>query len=76
MASMPPELRSLSLAERLQLVEDVWDSIVEDSAGALELPAAQREELQRRLAAHQATPADAVPWEQVRRALFREPEAH
>ncbi|MFO1253103.1 MAG: addiction module protein [Inhella sp.] len=68
---MPPELRALSLAERLQLVEDVWDSIVEDSAGELPVSEAQREELRRRLAAHEAHPEQAVPWEQVRAALFK-----
>ena len=72
---MPPELRALSLAERLQLVEDVWDSIVEDSAGNLPVSDAQREELRRRLAAHEGQPEQAVPWEQVRAALFK-PAAH
>lgn len=69
--TMPPELRAMSLAERLQLVEDVWDSIVEDSAGELPVSEAQREELRRRLAAHDAQPEHAVPWEQVRAALFK-----
>jgi hypothetical protein len=37
------ELRSLPVAERIQLVEDLWDSIVEDSY-RLQLTQSQREE--------------------------------
>jgi putative addiction module component (TIGR02574 family) len=43
------ELRQLSIAERIQLVEDLWDSIAADSASA-PLTAAQKTELDRRLA--------------------------
>jgi len=55
----------------LQLVEDVWDSIVEGSAGELPVSDAQHEELRRRLEAHSAQPEQAVPWEQVRAVLFK-----
>jgi putative addiction module component (TIGR02574 family) len=43
------ELRQLSIAERIQLVEDLWDSIAADSAAA-PLTDAQKTELDRRLA--------------------------
>lgn len=43
------ELRQLSVAERIQLVEDLWDSIAADSAAAPLTPA-QNTELDRRLA--------------------------
>jgi len=42
------ELRQLSIAERIQLVEDLWDSIAVDAA-APPLTAAQYAELDRRL---------------------------
>jgi putative addiction module component (TIGR02574 family) len=48
----------------------VWDSILEDSTGELPVSDAQREELRRRLAALEGQPEHAVPWEQVRAALF------
>lgn len=68
---MPLELRALSLAERLPLVEGLCDSSVEDSAGELPGSHAQRDELRHRMAAHDAHPEPAAPWEQVRVALFK-----
>lgn len=64
------ELRKLSVAERIQLAEDLWDSIALDAAQAPGLTEAQRRELQRRLGEHDADPASAVPWEQVRAELL------
>ena len=70
------DYRSLSIAERLQLVEDVWDSIATEQpdATALPLAAAERAELDRRLDAHANDPAAAVPWTEVRAALRRPPK--
>jgi putative addiction module component (TIGR02574 family) len=64
------ELRKLSIAERIQLAEDLWDSIALDVATAPGLTAAQRQELQRRLREHENDPSAAVPWEQVRAELM------
>ena len=58
----------LSVEERLTLVEDLWDSIAEDSA-AVPVTDAQREELDRRLAEHKARPDDVVPWEEVKETI-------
>ncbi|MDP1607009.1 MAG: addiction module protein, partial [Rhodocyclaceae bacterium] len=61
----------MSISERIQLVEDIWDSIAaESSAMTVELSQAQKTELHRRLAAHRVDPSTAVPWEQVRSKLF------
>ncbi|MYL25171.1 MULTISPECIES: addiction module protein [Halomonadaceae] len=49
---MNPSIRDLPVDERIQLVEDVWDSIAEDQQ-KLELTQAQREELDRRLNAYE-----------------------
>ena len=57
----------LSVAERLTLVEDIWDTIAIDS-NALALTVTQRAELDRRLAEHESSPEDVVPWEVVRYA--------
>lgn len=66
------ELRSLPVVERIQLVEDLWDSIAEDSA-ALRLTEEQRGELDRRLDDFETTPTAGVPWDQVRSSLQRKP---
>ena len=64
------EYLKLSVSERIQLVEDIWDSIAVEATNAVELPQAQKAELHRRVAAHRADPSTAVPWEQVRSKLF------
>ena len=58
----------LSVEERITLVEEIWDSIALDSA-ALRLTDAQRAELDRRLAEHEANPDDVVPWEDVKASI-------
>ncbi len=45
---MDSELKSLSIDQRIRLVEDLWDSVASDQR-ALALTTAQRQELDRRL---------------------------
>ncbi len=56
---------SLSVPERIQLVEDLWDSIAA-SAEEVPLTAAQREELDRRLDEFERDPDSGRPWPEVR----------
>jgi putative addiction module component (TIGR02574 family) len=70
-SSLPPEIRSLPVSERVYLVEQIWDSIVEDERG-FELTDAQRAELDRRMAAHDASQGRGKPWEDVRKRLLGE----
>lgn len=49
---MTDDLRTLSIHERIQLVEDIWNSIAVDQA-ALPLTDEQRVELDRRLEAYE-----------------------
>jgi len=55
----------LALEERIELVEEMWDSIAADSE-AIPLTEAQCTELDRRIAEHDANPEDVVPWDEVR----------
>ena len=65
------EITSLSVDERLHLVEAIWESIA-DEPGQSGLTKPQKEELERRLAAHVASPEDVIPWEEVKsQALAR-----
>jgi putative addiction module component (TIGR02574 family) len=64
------EYMKLSISERIQLVEDIWDSIAAEAPDTVALSQAQKAELHRRVAAHHADPSTAVPWEQVRSKLF------
>jgi putative addiction module component (TIGR02574 family) len=58
----------LSVEERLALVEELWDSIA-DSSADLPLTEAQRAELERRLAEHEANPDDVVSWEDIKTSI-------
>ncbi|MBW3597879.1 MAG: addiction module protein [Planctomycetes bacterium] len=57
-------IRSMSLEDRIHLVQAIWDEIAADQS-AVELTDAQKEELDRRLAAYEAAPDCVVPWEEV-----------
>ena len=59
------ELFKLGRAERLQLVEDLWDSIVQEEP---ELPLAdwKRDELRRRKERFSNHPSSGRPWDQVK----------
>jgi putative addiction module component (TIGR02574 family) len=58
-------LFKLGLAERLQLVEDLWDSIAQEDA-QLPVPDWKRDELRRRKARFLQHPESARTWEQVK----------
>lgn len=64
------EYMKLSVSERIQLVEDIWDSIAAETSNTVELSQAQKTEFHRRVAAHRADPSTAISWEQVRSKLF------
>jgi putative addiction module component (TIGR02574 family) len=58
----------LSLAERILLVEEIWDSIAAE-AEAFEVPQSHKDELDRRLAAYHADPHAGSSWEDVKSRL-------
>lgn len=62
------ELMQLSVPERIQLAEDLWDSIA-SHPGALELSDAQVQELDSRLENHRQNPAVGSSWDEVRARL-------
>ena len=71
MSNVPiKELLELSVAERIQLVEDLWDSIAADPE-APGLTDSQRSELDRRLDDHAADPEAGRSWAEVRERLYR-----
>jgi putative addiction module component (TIGR02574 family) len=63
------QLLELPPAERLQLVEAIWDSLVQ-VPDAVPIDDDLREELDRRLAAYRADPSTARPWSEVRAELL------
>ncbi len=66
------DVLELSVPERIQLVEDIWDSIA-TVPQPVPLTEAQRTELDRRLEDYREHPDDGEPWEDVMRAILRGP---
>ncbi len=62
-------LLELPVEERLKLVEALWESVAE-CPEALELTVAQKEELDRRLAAYERDPGAGVPWAELKQRLL------
>lgn len=62
------ELLKLSTAEKLELVEELWNSIPEED-DTLAMTAEQREDLDRRLAEADADPEGGEPWEVARERI-------
>lgn len=69
MAVKVSELLALPVEERLKLVEVLWESVAE-CPEALELTAAQKEELDRRLSASERDPDAGVPWSELKQRLL------
>ena len=59
----------LNVSERIQLVEDVWDSIAVIPE-AMPLTEKQKEELDRRIAAYHDDPASGSPWKEVKKRIL------
>jgi putative addiction module component (TIGR02574 family) len=64
------ELFKLSPAERIQLAEDLWDSVAAEPEKLEPLSDAQRAEIERRLAEHDRKPGSAATWLDVRARLW------
>ncbi len=69
MAVKLSELLELPVEERLRLVELLWESVAE-CPEALELTVAQKQELDRRLAAYERDPDAGVPWAELKNRLL------
>ena len=63
--------KGLSLPERIELMDALWESMVEDGYEP-PLTDAQAEELDRRLKAHQENPDDVVDWETIKAEMDAE----
>jgi putative addiction module component (TIGR02574 family) len=70
MTNLPTQLNvsKLSIAERIVLVQNIWDSIVAEQK-TIGLSEAQKAELDRRLDEHKNSPDDVVSWQDVKESL-------
>jgi putative addiction module component (TIGR02574 family) len=70
MSDLRNRIEGLSPAEKIDLLDVLWESLEADE---VPLTDAQRAELDHRIARHAQNPADVIPWEEVRAALFKQP---
>lgn len=62
------DILKLSVAERIQLAGDIWDSVTQ-APESIPLTEAEKSELDRRLDAYHRNPAEGTPWEIVRERI-------
>lgn len=70
MNSNVSDILELSISERIQIVEDIWDSIATE-INEVPLTDDLREELDLRLEAYHKNPEDGVSWEGLKDRLSR-----
>jgi len=63
-----PEIGKLSAAEKILLVEDLWDSIASDES-AVPVPQSHIRELDRRFKKYQSAPGNLVSLEELQGAI-------
>jgi putative addiction module component (TIGR02574 family) len=61
-------VEQMSAEERLELIEELWESLSETSE-AVPITEAQRQELDRRLDDLETSAPDGIPWEEVLRRI-------
>ena len=62
------DVHQLSVSQRLDLIATLWDSIP-DAVEGMPIPEWHLRELETRLAAADADPDSAIPWQEARAAL-------
>jgi putative addiction module component (TIGR02574 family) len=68
MSTKTADILELSIAERIQMVEDIWDSIAA-VPDAVSLSEDQKKELDRRLEAYHLNPDAGSLWNEVRERI-------
>ena len=63
------DIAEMPIQQRIQLVEDIWDSIVE-MPEAIEIPEWHKNELNKRLEAYHANPSEGSPWKEVKKRIL------
>jgi len=65
MSTQLSDILQMSIAEQIQLVEDIWDSVAA-SPEAVPLTEAQRQELDCRLEAYAQNPGAGISWDELK----------
>ena len=68
MSTQLSDILQLTVAERIQLAEDIWDSVAAFPE-AIPLTDSQKEELDRRLQAYAENPSEGISWDELKDKL-------
>lgn len=68
----PIDFHHLDASQKLDLIAQIWESLP-DSLESVPMPESHQEELDHRIAAADATPDAAIPWEDARARLREKP---
>ncbi len=68
MSTQISNILQMSVAERIQLAEDIWDSIAA-SPEAVPITDAQKQELDRRLLAYDQDPNEGISWDELKEKM-------
>ena len=68
MSTLPSQISDLSIDEKFDLLDALWQDI---EARSPALSDEQAAELDRRIAKYEQGPSDVIPWEQVKADLFK-----
>jgi len=63
-----PQIKKLSIPEKILLVEDLWDNISSEES-AITVPQSHMTELNRRLAKHTSSPGDLLSLDELRKRI-------
>ena len=64
------KILELSVAQRILIVEEIWDSIVADSPDSVPLVESQKKELDKRLNSYQENPGAGTSWNKVKEKIL------
>jgi putative addiction module component (TIGR02574 family) len=59
----------MSVADRIKLAQDIWDTVAADS-GPVPVSEAERQEIERRLDEHERDPHATIPWAEVKKQIL------
>ena len=68
MSTQLEDILQLSISERIQLAEDIWDSIAANPE-SIPLTDAERHELDRRLESYARNPEEGVSWDDLKKQV-------
>ncbi|MFB2918310.1 MULTISPECIES: addiction module protein [Aerosakkonema] len=66
------EITTLSIEERIDLVQAIWESIAAEQAYP-NLTEAQRQEIDRRIADYETNPDNVLTWDEIKASIRKRP---